>query len=81
MTDTKALLSDELLRQVEEFARAQNRKPAEVLEDAVKAYLDEQSWQAFVGKAEERNRAKGILEDDVPRFVEEVRRENRERGR
>ncbi|SPE26935.1 hypothetical protein SBA6_1080010 [Candidatus Sulfopaludibacter sp. SbA6] len=80
MTDARQLLSDELMHQIEETAHAQNRKPSEVLEEAVRKYLDEQSWQTFVGKAEERNRAKGLTEDDVPRLVSEVRREN-ERGR
>jgi predicted transcriptional regulator len=81
MTDGKKLLSDELLHQVEEAARAQNRKPAELLQEAVQKYLEELSWQAFVGKAEERNRAKGVSEMDVPRLIDEVRRENRDRGR
>ena len=80
MTEAK-LLSDDLLRQIEETARSQNRKPAEVLEDAVKQYLEEQSWWALVGKAEERNRASGRTEDDVPQLIAETRKENRERGR
>ena len=78
MTDAK-LLSDELLQQIKEAARAQGRKPAAVLEDAVKAYLDEQSWQALVGKAEARNRMKGITEENVPELVAELRRENEAR--
>lgn len=81
MSNATELLSDELLQQIEEIARAQNRKPAEVLKDAVQAYAEEQSWQALVRKAEERNRVNGRTEEDVPRFAEEVRRENRERGR
>ena len=79
--DTKQLLSDVLLQQVEEAARAQNRKPAELLEEAVRNYLKEQSWQVFVGIAEQRNRTHGLTEEEVPRLVSEVRRENQERGR
>jgi hypothetical protein len=59
MTDARELLSEKLIHQIEETARAQSRKPAEVLEEAVRKYLDEQSWQSFVGNAEERNRATG----------------------
>ncbi len=77
MTDAKQLLSDELLRQIEETASAQNRKPSEVLEDAVRNYLEEQSWQALVGKAEERNRVKGRTEEDVTGLVSEARRESK----
>jgi hypothetical protein len=34
MTDAKELLSEELIQQIEEAARTQNRKPAEVVEEA-----------------------------------------------
>jgi len=80
MTEAK-LLSDDLLRQIEDTARAQNRKPAEVLEEAVKQYLDKQSWVDFVERNERRARALGITEEDVPRLVDEVRRESRDSRR
>jgi len=80
MTEAK-LLSDDLLRQIEDTARAQNRKPVEVLEEAVKQYLDKQSWVDFVERNERRARALGIAEEDVPGLVDEVRRENRENRR
>lgn len=78
MTDVKELLSDDLLRQIEETAQAQNRKPSDVLQEAVKQYLEKQSWVEFVGRNEQRARDMGLTEDDVPRLIEEVRRENRE---
>jgi len=77
MTDTKGLLSDELLHQVEETALAQNREPAEVVTEAVAKYLEEQSLRQYVERNEIRARAKGIGEDDVDRLICEVRRENR----
>jgi predicted transcriptional regulator len=80
MTEAK-LLSDDLLRQIEDTARAQNRKPVEVLEEAVKQYLDKQSWVDFVERNERRARALGITEEDVPRLVDEVRRESRDSRR
>jgi predicted transcriptional regulator len=79
VTDAKAFLPDELLRQVEETARAQNRQPAEVLEDAVREYLDRQTWAQFAERNERRARTKGIGEDDVERLISEVRCENAER--
>jgi predicted transcriptional regulator len=81
MTDGKELLSEELLHQVEHVARAQNRLPAEILEEAVRQYLERQIWVRFVEKNESRTRAKGIDEGDVDRLISEVRRENEERGR
>jgi len=77
MTDTKGLLSEELLHQVEETARAQNRQPAEVVTEAVAKYLEEQSWRQYVEHNEIRAGAKGITEDDVDRLISEVRNENR----
>jgi predicted transcriptional regulator len=74
-------ISEELLREIEESAQSQNRKPAEVREEAIRKYLAAQTWQSLVVRAEERNRAKGIAEEDVPRLVEEYRRENQDRGR
>jgi predicted transcriptional regulator len=79
MADTKPLLPDELVKEIEEAARVQNRQPAEVLEDAVRLYLDDQKWQRLVEAGERRAKDKGLTEADVPRLIEEVRRENRMR--
>ncbi|HXJ95880.1 MAG TPA: hypothetical protein VMT20_23825 [Terriglobia bacterium] len=81
MRDTKELLSDGLLRKVEETAQAQNRKPADVVEEAVGRYLAGQRLEDLGARLERRARAKGIREKDVPRLVDEVRRENEARGR
>jgi hypothetical protein len=48
---------------------------------AVRRYLAVRRLEQFAEKGEERARARGIREEDVPSLVEEVRRENRERGR
>jgi predicted transcriptional regulator len=76
-----ALLSDELQVKVEEFARRQNREPAEVLEDAVRRYAAACRLDQFSERAEENARRLGIREEDVPRLVDEVRRENESPGR
>jgi predicted transcriptional regulator len=81
MTNGKELLSGELLEQVEQVARAQNREPSELVEEAVRKYLKSERLERFVEKAEGRARAKGLREEDVPRLISEVRRENQERGR
>ncbi len=66
-------------QQIAQFAREQNREPGEVLEDAVRRYIAVQRLERLAEKGEARAQALGIKEDDVPRPVEEVRRENRER--
>ncbi len=73
---TNPLLSDELLHQVEETARTQNRQPAEVVSEPVIKYLENLSWVQFVENNERRARALGIMED-VDRLIAEVRAENR----
>jgi predicted transcriptional regulator len=80
-TETKTALSDELRIQMEQIAREQNREPAEVLDEAVRRYVAVQRLERLALKGEERARKLGIREEDVPRLVDEVRRENRDRGR
>jgi metal-responsive CopG/Arc/MetJ family transcriptional regulator len=77
MTDGKELLPEELLHQVEEAARAQNREPAELVTDAVRKYLDEQSWVKYVERNEAKTRKAGISEADVDRLLSEARSETR----
>jgi predicted transcriptional regulator len=81
MTDSKALLSDELKHRVEDYAREQNRDPADVMEEAVNRYLASQRLARFAEKMERQARSQGISEEDVPRLIQEVRRENETRGR
>jgi predicted transcriptional regulator len=54
MATGKALLSDELREQIEQVAPDQNREPVEVLEDAVRKYLQDQKWPSLVRKGEQR---------------------------
>jgi hypothetical protein len=79
VSGAKAFLPDELLRQAEETACAQNRQPAEVLGYAAREYLNSQTWAQFVERNERRARTEGIGEDDVERLISEVRCENAER--
>jgi len=80
-TEPKPLMSDDLLHQVEQTARAQNREPAQVVEEAVGRYLASQRLAGFAERMEHRAREKGIREEDVGRLVEEVRHENEARRR
>ena len=78
---TQRNLPDDLDLQMQELAREQNREPDDVLADAVRQYLRDQKWQRLVHKGELRARENGYTEEDVPRLIEEVRVENRTRGR
>jgi hypothetical protein len=61
---------------VEEAARS-NREPSDLVCDAVRRYLDDQSWVQFVERNEARARKAGISEGDVDRLISEARREHR----
>jgi predicted transcriptional regulator len=80
MTVTTTQLPDELQQKVEEIAREQERKPSEVVED-VRRYVAFRRLEQLAEKGEKRARALGIREEDVPGLVQELRRENRDRGR
>ena len=75
MTDSKELVSDELRERVEELAKEQNRAPAEVLEDAVNHYAAKCRLERVQRRLGAKAEALGIREEDIPRLVEEVRRE------
>ncbi|MGC2656704.1 MAG: hypothetical protein WA324_01925 [Bryobacteraceae bacterium] len=78
----KPLISEELLHKIEETAREQNREPAEVVADAVRKYLDEQSWVKALGYGRERAQASGITtEEGVDRAIADWRKEHPQHGR
>jgi metal-responsive CopG/Arc/MetJ family transcriptional regulator len=57
LPQTKSVeLPNGLMAEVEETARAQNRQAAEVLEDAVRQYLDDQKWERLVTSGQRRRK-------------------------
>jgi metal-responsive CopG/Arc/MetJ family transcriptional regulator len=80
MAETTVQLPAELMHEVQKAAAEQQRSISEVLTDAARLYLGEQQWQRITAAAEQRARAQGLTEDDVPRLVEEARRERREQN-
>ena len=78
MTDA-SIVSEELLRQIEEAARAEGRKPSEVLEEAWRRYTEEQSWAKLVTRGQENAKRLGLQESDVDRLIGEYRQKKRER--
>jgi predicted transcriptional regulator len=80
MTTTNLPLSGELAKQLEDAARDQHREAAELLEDAVKQYLEDRSWVKLMGYGQERAKALGIgTEEDIDRLIAESRSEQRAR--
>ena len=79
MADTTVRMPEDLMTQVQKAATDEQRSVSEVVTEAVQSYLKDRKWQNIVRAAEQRARAKGLTEDDVPNLVEEARRERRER--
>jgi len=74
-------LSKGLLAKVANAARAENRTPDELLEDAAELYLKNRRWQELLEFGEKNARNLGLTGEDVPRLIAEARREQEERGR
>ena len=72
---TIAGLPEGLQIELEKAARAQGRQVGDVLAEAVKTYLDEQSWQKLIQSGRKRAKDLGYTEDDVPRLIAESRSE------
>jgi hypothetical protein len=79
MTDAKEILSPELIQQIEETARTENRRPSEVLEDAWHRYVEEKSWVSLAERGQENAKRLGIKESDVDRLISDYRAEKRAR--
>jgi metal-responsive CopG/Arc/MetJ family transcriptional regulator len=74
-------LPEPLLAEIQSAAQAEHRSADEVVADAVRVYLEKQSWVQFVERNERRAKEMGITEDDVDRLITEYRAENRQCGR
>jgi len=74
-------LPEPLLAEIESAAQAEHRTADEVAADAIRQYLEKQSWVKFVERNERRAKEMGIAEDDVNRLVKEYRTENPQHGR
>jgi len=73
VTDTKALISGELVKQIEDTARAENRPAAEVVQDAIDRYLRLKRREKLYACGEAQAELFGIHERDVPELVKETR--------
>jgi len=74
-------LPDPLLAEIQSTARTERRTADEVVADAVRVYLEKQSWVQFVERNERRAKKMGISESDVDRLIAEYRAENQQNGR
>ncbi len=70
-------VSEQLFTQIQEAAEAEHRSPEEVVQDAVKLYLEELSWTKLLVYGQERARELGTTEADIDRAIAETRAQQR----
>lgn len=66
-----------LLAEVQAAAEEENRTREELVREAVERYLKARRWQRLLAYGEQQARALGLNEADVPRIIEEYRRQSR----
>ena len=77
MAAVEISLADDLHQQIEQIAREQNCQPAEVLEEAVRKYLEKRSWVAALEYGRERADAVGVTtEEGIDRAIADWRKHN-----
>jgi len=67
-----------LLAEIQAAAEEEKRPAEEVLREAIERYLRNRRWQRILAYGEERARALGLTEADVPRLIAEYRKEQRQ---
>jgi len=68
-----------LMAELERVARAQDRSVSQVVADAVDRYIKDEQWVKLKAYGRERAGSLGLTAADVPRLIDESRRELIER--
>lgn len=71
------LVSPELRREIEAAAAEDRRPPDELVGEALGDFLKNRRWRRLVARGQERARALGLTEADLPRLIAETRAEHR----
>jgi plasmid stability protein len=68
---------EDLLAELRSKAAAEGKSVDEVASEALRQGLDKRAWQDLLEYGRQTGRASGYTDEDVPRLVEEWRREHR----
>ncbi|MDZ4800085.1 MAG: hypothetical protein SGI92_18165 [Bryobacteraceae bacterium] len=79
MAAPNVTLPDELLTAVAEIARAEGKTPDELIAESTQKMLRVRGLRSFAAENCRLAEQLGLSESDVPRLVEEYRREQRSR--
>ena len=67
-----------LVAEIRAAADEEKRSAQEVVSEAIERYLKNRRWQRIFAYGEERARALGLSEEDIPRLIAESRQEQRQ---
>ncbi len=67
-----------LVAEIQAAADEEKRSVEEMLREAIERYLRNRRWQRIFAYGEERARALGLSEEDIPRLIAESRQEQRQ---
>jgi len=67
-----------LVAEIQAAADEEKRPAEEMLREAIERYLRNRRWQRIFVYGEERARALGLSEEDIPRLIAEFRQEQRQ---
>ena len=77
MAAPNVTLPDEMLTAVAEITRAEGKTPDELITETTHQMLRIKRLRSFVAENRQIAEQQGLTEDDVPRLIEEYRREQR----
>ena len=77
-TQNNIHVPDELLAELQSKAAVEGKSVDELAEVAFRQYLEKDQWQRLVESKRAAARARGLTESDVPRLIDESRRERRQ---
>lgn len=67
-----------LFAEIKAAADEEHRSSDDLVCEAVERYLKERRWQRLLAYGEQQARSPGLTDADVPRLIEEYRRERRQ---
>jgi hypothetical protein len=76
--DKSIVIPPALIAEIQAAADEEKRPAVEVLREAIESYLRSRRWQRILAYGQERARAMGLTEADVPRLIAEYREEQRQ---
>ena len=68
-------LPDDLLREVDDYAKEEHRTRSELFREAVRQYIESRRWRRLRELGSKTARELGVSEEDIERIVQEYRSE------